>query len=118
MPFAKNGYISQEMPNVNTASIKPITKCRQIPLYAKYPHLINLVRNDLSMQNIESKFPFLLNNFEELTSIKKWSKAELGINNRIQDHEIAQKIGWKIRQIDSNSWEYIQGQNRGIGPNT
>ena len=90
----------------------------KIPLYAKYPHLINLARKDLSIENIKSKFPFLLNNFDELTSIEKWSRTALGIDNVKPDYEIAQMIGWKIKRKDSNSWEFIEGQNKGIGPNT
>ena len=86
----------------------------KIPLYAKYPHLIKLVRKDLSTKNIETKYPFLLKHFEELTSIDKWSRTALGINNVKPNHEIAKWIGWKIRQIDSNSWEFIEGQNMGL----
>jgi hypothetical protein len=90
----------------------------KIPFYVKYPYLINLVRKDYSLSNIESKLPFLLKAFDELTPIVDWSKMALGINNMKPSHEIAQTIGWKIRQIDSNSWEYIKGQNKGIGPNS
>ena len=38
----------------------------------------------------------------------------LGAKNQIAPNEIAELIGWKIRQKDENSWEYIPGANPGL----
>ena len=91
---------------------------KENPFYQKYPHLIDIVIHEQKLESIQKRFPILFNNDSKSEALKTWSMAMLGAKNQIAPNEIAELIGWKIRQKDENLWEYIPGENPGLLENT
>lgn len=86
----------------------------EIPFYQKYPHLIDIVIHEQKLETTKKRFPILFNNDTKSEALKTWSMEMLGAKHQIAPNEIAELIGWKIRQKDENSWEYIPGENLGL----
>jgi hypothetical protein len=86
----------------------------EIPVYQKHPHLIDIVIHEQKLTTIQKRLPFLFQNNDQSTKLKEWSMEVLGAKHQIAPNEIAELIGWKIRQKDENSWEYIPGGNPGL----
>ena len=86
----------------------------EIPVYKMFPKLIEIVINENKLEILKEKYSFLFSTIENSATIEEWSKNKLGLENKILHHELAKLIGWKIRQKDENSWEYIPGANPGL----
>ena len=86
----------------------------QKSFYQKHPYLRDIVIHEQELETIQKRFPILFNNDSQTEAFKKWSMKMLGAKHQIAPNEIAELIGWKIRQKDENSWEYIPGGNLGL----
>ena len=86
----------------------------EIPFYQKYPHLVDIVIHEQKLETTKKRFPILFNSNIKSEALKTWSMEMLGAKNQIAPNEIAELIGWKIRQKNENSWEYIPGANPGL----
>ena len=86
----------------------------EIPFYQKYPHLVDIAIHEQKLETIQKRFPILFSNDTKSEALKTWSMEMLGAKHQIAPNEIAELIGWKIRQRDENSWEYIPGANPGL----
>ena len=112
IPYA--GYCGCKISYVGNGYNRSIEEFLDIPLYRKNPHLIEIVNQELSLESIRRKFPFLFNNILRSKKIENWSKEVLGTKNKISPSKVAALIGWKIRQTHENSWEFIPGENPGL----
>ena len=86
----------------------------QTPFFQKHPHLIDIEIREQKVDRIQERYPFLFSKAKSANEIRDWSENVLGAKHQIPASEIAELIGWKIRQKGENSWEYIPGENPGL----
>jgi hypothetical protein len=88
-----------------------------IPIYDKYPQLIDIIIHEQKLETTKKRFPFLFQANDDFIELKEWSMQVLGAQNQLPPEDIAKLIGWKIRQKGENSWEYIPEANPGLVTN-
>jgi hypothetical protein len=86
----------------------------ETPFYQNHPHLIDIVIHEQKLETIQKRFPILFNKHSQTEEFKEWSLEVLGTQNQLPPQDIAELIGWKIRQKKTHSWEYIPGENPGL----
>ena len=87
---------------------------REIPLYSRYPKLIEIVNKEQNLNRLLEKYSFLFKNVENSEQIQNWSREALGFENMLPAFQIAELVGWKIRPKEESTWEYIPGENPGL----
>lgn len=112
--IAYAGYSGCKVSYYGKGHLKPKEQYLDVPLYKRFPRLIEMSQKAYSLPQIKKKYHFLFQEPDKAVEIKEWADNNLGLTNRRSHSEIAKLIGWNIQRNENDQWQYILGQNPGL----